>query len=673
MTLKSFKLYGGLAVLLVSVAVGLLYLYCSFVSTRYETLATSNRADRERLLATRLSPRAPLPIESPHPTSSDGSTTGTQGLLWNKALKETAQWNPLIGWRALIRSFSEQQYSREPGYFFTARRLQPGDLVLDPASQSFHISPSLRSFVERIGNPYEEYLKDRIRHVKEPDRQPSSRNQTSGTTETAAILDRMENLLSEERWDRVNFFDLAHLKDWPDARKILLSEKSCQAIYRTLRRGDSKKAAQLTERYVRLSGEKMFSEQGTCFFSQGDQMLELFLFSLAAERQAPEDTLEWIASTLASWELDSQEYETLRIANINLARDLLVSSFKASFLLRDTPWWQGRDWNRISLQIVEQTGTRIAEPLLVQAIDRAAVALIERDAAAYELAHQQIKTAIRTIHFAQKGAVDYSPAGFYSRSYLDLLLRNGRESDSDGVSLVHSGKTLPPGIVPDVCPVKPEDLFSVVSSGRSPDNPSLTQQEQYNREIARLRLAFAAARYHREHGRYPESVRDMIPRYLDESFTTHPGWDWIILTLKPFDRIVLPESDLDPPSRFTRLLAAYRDDSRNNEKWPIGIADLKPYAQPGEDLTPFSRCFVHLDEMPVFGLVIRNERLPVWKTIDSSGNLSSSPPSFQTKVEGFLFYETWDVLYLRVPFATWGFEEETGTSGGPPEKTRPLS
>jgi hypothetical protein len=437
-------------------------------------------------------------------------------------------------------------------------------------------------------------LESRLEWLKE--KESSSRKTEPEETDLAIGMDLLQSLLSDNRWDRADFFDLSRLKDYEDARILLRSEKTCLALFHVLRHGDPAKAAQLIERYVQLAGKTFLIEQEAWLSIP----LEPFLFELAAEPKAPEAMLDRIAATLASWKLDAQEYRDLQVANITRWHDLWVALLRSSLDIQSNRYWQSHtSWTNVPLKSLEKVGVAATEPLLWRAIDRKTEALIKQNPADYRAADLQIQAALKATRFIRKEGVTWrdETRGGIGLSWLGLLEGNGLVCDAYGEPLKKDPREANSA---NGDAVTTETAFSALFQGKYRYFGD-TSRESFNRWIEVFQFVFAAARYHREHGRYPDSARDLIPRYLDESFSGSPEQAITIETIVPFDQIVLPEFGYGAsPSLFTRTLAAYRDDPRNSEKWPTSIEDLKPYAKPGEDLTPYTGCFVHLDELPLF-------------------------------------------------------------------------
>jgi hypothetical protein len=588
MSPKPLKRKGCLIALLVLfLMLALLYTHCAFVPTGYQKVVESNRPARERLWNKRFVPPSPAPTEVLSQADSTSFTYHAKtaeeyfrlhhpesGLVWFEANS-----NRGFGWRGIL--CESVAVSASGAVFY-------GGLTGD-------IYPSIRAFFEEHEtNSYKRDLESRTERLK--DESSFSRKPEQVETDPTAWMDLMESRLMESRWDRADFFDLSRLKDCEDAQILLRSEKTCLALFRALRHGDPARAAQLIERYVQLAGKTLLIEQDGGLSIN----LEHFLFELASEQNAPEAMLDRIAASLASWKLDPQEYRDLQVAKITRCHDLWVASLRVSLDTQSNRYWTGRTgWTTVPFKSLEKVGVAAAEPLLWRAIDRKTEALITQNPADYRAADLQIQAALNATRFIRKEGFTWrdETRGGIGLSWLGLLEGNGLAYDANGAPLKKGPREANSanGDSPTT-----ETAFSSLLQGKYRYFGD-TSQESFNRWIEVFQFVFAAARYHREHGRYPDSVRDLIPRYLDESFSGSPEQEMTIEKIAPFDQIVLPELGYDtPPSLFTRTLAAYRDDPRNSEKWPASIEDLKPYAKPGEDLTPYAGCFVHLDELPLF-------------------------------------------------------------------------
>jgi hypothetical protein len=602
MSLNPLKRKGCLTALGLAIPIlALLYIYCTFAPTGYEKVAESSRAARRRFMETRFAPpprTPPVSVTVPQtpdpapvsPTESTASTSETEMLDYFRQLSDGGK-----NWDDIGRKLLEFDPYHHP---FEILESFPGDstnFISTPETGDVKVASSeLNEIESRIRLNTYQISKSYLNQVKNYLQSPAG-NATPSETDPGKEMDRLEKMLEENRWDRFDAFDLAQAKDKDDARTILRSDATIRAIFRALRRGEPEKADRLIERYVRLAGKQILAFEYQYSFVARVSALGRFLFLLTLEPKVPDETLERIAATLASWRLDAQESRDLQTASLLRSRDILVASLKVGFDPDHNSFWQRNDWGSYPLKALEKAGTCAAEPALFRTIDRKAVALIAGDAPAYKLAHQQLKMALGTIRMARMerfffGKWDYSSPDDYGT----LLLKDGLTIQYESVS---GTKT----------------LFDEFTQGEVPlytDCNVASPGSLYNLQIARLRLMLAVGRYHREHGRYPASTREMVPRYLDESFTTPSEQFWTLLTTVPFNGILFPEADntnreLATPSRFTRLVVAYYSDPRHPEILPTRIEDLKHYADPGEDLTPFAKCFVHLDALPVFGEVTK--------------------------------------------------------------------
>ncbi|HNY27254.1 MAG TPA: hypothetical protein PKH31_07730 [Candidatus Sumerlaeota bacterium] len=588
MSLKPPKRKGCLIALLVLVLLSaLLYTHCAFAPTGYQKIVESNRSARERLWNKRFASPAPSPTGV---LSQTGSTSSTSPAITSEEYarlhhpENGLDWfwvsvNRNFGWRGTLSGSGA--VSASGAVFYPGLT---GDMY-----------PSTRVFFEdRMINSHKRGLESRLERLKE--KESSSRKPEQAETDPTAWMDLMESRLAEDRWDRADFLDLSCMKDCEDAQVLLRSEKTCLALFRALRHGDPAKAAQLIERYVQLAGKTLLVEPDGWMAIT----LEPFLFELASEPKAPEAMLDWIAAALASWKLDPQEYRDLQVASIIRSRDLWVAGLRASLDPQSNRYWQYRtNWTDIPFKSLEKAGVFATEPLLWKAIDRKTEALINQDAAEYLAAHRQMEAILKTIRFVRKEGVTWRDGirGGINLSWVGLLEDNGLIYDTAGQLLENGRKETNPA---NGDSATTETAFSFLLQGKYWYFGD-SSRESFNRWIEVYQFVFASARYYREHGRYPASVRDLIPRYLDESFASSPEPEITLETIAPFDQIVLPEFGYDtPPSLFTRTLAAYRNDPHNGEKWPASIEDLKPYAKPGEDLAPYAGCFVHFDELPLF-------------------------------------------------------------------------
>lgn len=376
-------------------------------------------------------------------------------------------------------------------------------------------------------------------------------------------------------------------------------------LHRAIRRGETEKASQLVEQSVLLSGESLFDAQNFRELNAlGHMSLKQFLVCIAAEPGIPEDILEWTATTLASWKLTPQEYADLCVANLNKSRDSLIATLQEPIAPDEEVFGSRRVdyWNWYFSGTPGRMVSNVMKPILVQAIDRKVVALIHRDAAEYEKAQlTQVLACLPMQHLKERmrGSFYFPDAGN------DLSLIRGKDVDSLTELFTRQDKEA-----------------KVAFSSIAEFSPELFVQN-FNDQIETTRLVFAAARYRREHGQYPDSVEAMIPRYLDEeSFAPTPEKFWLTIPMEPdtvvvsqapYDHVVRrnapprPESETTYysrfstlPTTFTLVLRDYDADPRNANKLPSGPEDLKPYTPAGMDSASFGEHFVQIGNIPIF-------------------------------------------------------------------------
>jgi hypothetical protein len=562
----------------------LLYAYCVFTPTGYEKIEESNRTARQSLLETRFPSR---PLKSPTPPSttptspakSDSPTSGTEALSRFRQLNDREKKWELIVWDT--NGFTFPVYPIDSSVSF---RMDSSDRVRSPEGQTFALSSAMQERIQKhLQSQYYDSL--RLTNMERTLLFPSE-SSVLGTAEKEKTMDLLETILEEEHWDRLDFFDAAQTNDWKDADRILGSEMVRQTLYRVVRRGDREKADRLIDRYIQLAGKYFFAFGYSPTNNLHSLDLSRFLLTLTAERKVSEETLERIATALASWRLEPEESIKLQTAGLIRSRDQYIAMIKERLNSEPDIRWENTIWYKYPLRIVSKTGIRAAGRISSQAIDRKVTALMQQDTAEYRIANRQLIVARSMADFFD----GYRPQ-WGNDSFDQLILGDGLKIPAPGC----------------------ESPFEAFGKRH-------TFLKTFNLYIERFRFLFAAGRYHREHGRYPDSVRDLIPRYLDESFAPTSDQSWIILKIKPLDLILFPEprnsaASLSQSTRFIHLLNAYDQDSRANSPrgdlesrpHPAGIEDLRPYAEPGEDLSPFAGYFTLLDELPLLGRAWKQE------------------------------------------------------------------
>jgi hypothetical protein len=278
-------------------------------------------------------------------------------------------------------------------------------------------------------------------------------------------------------------------------------------------------------------------------------------------------------------------------------------------------------------------------------------------------------------------------SGIFS-SFSDFLMQDALAYDSRGTLIEKPGylstalfgelKESPNARPQNSSSEPPQSAFSSMKLDEvSPDD--------FNEPIAQVRLAFAAARYRREHGRYPASVEEMIPRYLGETFKPNSERFWTLVRMEPLHTVVettpydqktvlkTPQTStswstawwcVDPPSSFTQVLAAYADDPRNEGRIPENLEDLKPYAKPDTDLAEFAPYFIQTDEyLLITRVLLKDPRQKAFYELQKEMNAT------QGKNDETLRPDTpFQTLYVSIP--PWDLKD-TGTHSPPPPSSAP--
>jgi hypothetical protein len=449
-------------------------------------------------------------------------------------------------------------------------------------------------------------------------------------------MNQTERLLLEAGWEKADCFrSLPNESGGKGYRDPCREEyRVILAIYRAFREEKPEKASQLIERCVLSSGRNILSGHDTNAPIQPRKMksLERVLSWVAGYPETPEEILDWTATTLASWELTPQEYTDLRAANIAQDRQKVDICFRK--------WDKAMNgWHLFLSGTPEKITTRLAEPFFQRSLDRKTAALINLDPAEYERAHKNLQWAMRAINFASKpsnyldagilievGEGDYQEPPYYRFLIMDEMAQNNMDRPQEDA---------PPSAFAEMA------LREKFRAGL------------FNRTIQMLRLSFATARYRRDHGRTPGSVQELIPRYLDESFTPNSDRFWTLIPVEPFTALTLP-----PAGAFSGPVAEgfshYFKDPGNKGEIPSGIEDLKPYIPEGTDLSQFVPCFARVEKSLLYCLVIRHDPA-LYDQIQQAVALVGEPVPSQMET-GFRYQ------YFSIP--PGNFEEGVETSPG---------
>lgn len=123
--------------------------------------------------------------------------------------------------------------------------------------------------------------------------------------------------------------------------------------------------------------------------------------------------------------------------------------------------------------------------------------------------------------------------------------------------------------------------------------------EWFDRAANRARLALAAARFRREAGRYPETIRELIPRYVKADFPGLREGKWGVYAVPRFvcgDAAGLGENDPFWLAVQEVRKRKYQEWWRPNRTDVITLGDLQPYAKGPEEAQAFASRLRRTDE-----------------------------------------------------------------------------
>ncbi len=628
-----------IALLIPPLFLALLYAWLRFAPTEYEEKAEAIRAERDRILEFRLAsrPEPPVSLTSPgvSPGEMDRQTTRTQpsvispeeALYWREAMNGLERWQQSFRWG----------WSDSPDVFFVLnagkwkKMKSPQEDSVDSVTKTFPsesgewdiqaIQDELRSRLKDPQSRIQSYEKKQKRSVvallKEmgsglrADKRSQSSPEQKDETEVVESWTRMVRIMDDNcRELPENFLSLMG-----DSQRFNIDRLQTLAFCRAIRNGESERASRMIEVNTLWCGKTLFSrrERGEekHFFLLYLEMLERYLAQAAASASIPEDVLKWVDATLASWTLTPEEYSVLRSDHVNLCREEWITELRNSLTsggyyesngagrksFRSGGYYEMNGWHLFLSGIPEKVAAKAIEPLLWRAIDRKTEALVNLDVTGYGEASRLLKfvsVGMNLPDVFDNQAASHLTTGNYS----DLLAKDALGYDHEGQPVESPGGIRAFLDLND----SSHTLFDRMAWEEK------TYVERFNRAIALTRFALASARYRREYGRYPDSVADLIPRYLDDSFAPTSDRLWFIFKSEPFTAVI-PPGISDSVSSATQVLIRYVDDPRNDGKLPAGVEDLKPYLDPGMDTSQFEVYFVRIDECPVYGLMVRNDPL----------------------------------------------------------------
>jgi hypothetical protein len=600
-----------IALVVPSLILGLFSAWLLTGPTGYDEVAKTSRDVQERIRTPRLKPRSPknsprAPIVNPSARPAPASPVSQEPAA-SLSPEDTRFWGDA---RARLEWWTEAF----PDYLlaFHPTTLPPEvltsiSLTLTPQGGTTN-TEALKTFWkqserDRIRQDLPE--RNRERPLSTEDYEVVRMNETRliqiGNWVTSE-MNRVDTFISDGRLGKTELDKIFPYSEWGFNSPVF--ETVYLTLRRAIRRGETEKASQLVEQAVLLSGEFLFDTQSSRELSDWEHTsLKQFLVCIAAEPGIPEDVLDWTATTLASWKLTPQEYADLCVANLNRSRDALMAALQEPVAPDEAVFGSRRVdyWNLCLSGVPGRMVSNVMKPILFQAIDRKVVALTHRDAVEYEKAQWAQTLACLTMKHLEERIV-HSPVFPADRNY--QLLTRRKDAHSFTELFIRQDK-------------ETEKTFSSIADF----SPELLTQH-FNDQIETTRLVFAAARYRREYGQYPDSVEAMIPRYLDESFAPTPEQFWLTIPMKPDTVVVMktPYDDVSTPAgppgtknvryysrfgnnistTFTLVLRDYCADPRNADKLPSGPEDLKPYTPTGTDPASFGEHFVKIGNAPIF-------------------------------------------------------------------------
>ncbi|HPS01096.1 MAG TPA: hypothetical protein PLA90_06090, partial [Candidatus Sumerlaeota bacterium] len=573
----------------------------------------ASQAAREKILTPRLAPPETKTVPassvppSTLPTPSAASISPEEARFWGD-LRARAEW-----WLAIYH---------QPFFTLGFRMMKPEEWRTDPVIHTPLItSENARAIcqedsdlrVKRFPNNFE-----RSRASRETENHPlDDPALIQKGIWTIRDMDRLEGLFLDPRWNEEDGPSSTFIeKKWSPQHP--LDSLIYLVLYRALQNGDTDKASTLVERYVRLYGTYYFQpDPHDSFRIEMMPTLERFLSWIASDPRVPEEILEWTATTLASWPLSPQEYSELSILNLNRSRENIVLALEERTLSHqhdeeESVW--GKAFLR-TMSVIDHQSFQV----LQRTLDRKMTALIHQDTTEYRKAQTIQELALLGMGHSRDDTPITGSSGIFS-SFDDFLMQDALAYDSRGTLIEKPGylSTALFGELKESPSARPRNPSSEPpQSAFSSMKLEEVSPEFFNETIGQVRLAFAAARYRREHGRYPASVEEMIPRYLGETFKPNSERFWTLVRMEPLHTVVEqtphdqkavledPQTSaswstawwcVDPPSSFTQVLSAYRHDPRNEGRAPENIEDLKPYTKPDTDLAAFAPYFIQTDE-----------------------------------------------------------------------------
>ena len=112
-------------------------------------------------------------------------------------------------------------------------------------------------------------------------------------------------------------------------------------------------------------------------------------------------------------------------------------------------------------------------------------------------------------------------------------------------------------------------------------------------------LIIAASYYRHTHGRFPERIEELVPKYLPDTFLPSPQSTWAIIPIKRFHQPITTyyKDDYDTQEPFSLAVKKYME---NESKVPDSLEDLKKYLPNDLDPELFRDRFTWFEARPAF-------------------------------------------------------------------------
>ncbi|HUT24337.1 MAG TPA: hypothetical protein VM492_08355 [Sumerlaeia bacterium] len=366
-----------------------------------------------------------------------------------------------------------------------------------------------------------------------------------------SLLDRVDRFLLEGQWETPPFTDAF----WMDlSTPHVFDRLALLAVVRASLAGDEEKGVALLEGFVEALRIMHFAQHFHWESAQWQRSLQhgqSALFTLGQIEAFPDRGLEIAREALAGIRLSKEQIADLRHAQVYRWREVAMAELDAphrpATAELDAPQGKGPWWGR-AVDLERQALRRLAKPIIVRDVDRFVVGLTEGRPSAAMLSWARMQVLEKTL--SRLGVAMRGPSREVERAM-------------EAVSRLHDDE-----------------------------------------DVQFAKLVLATVRFHRDHGRWPGDVSELIPAYLDPSFAGSDRDSWGVCV---FDRSRSTIPWARPGTNRNAFNLARVRFLQAHHRSPDSFEELRPFFRNEEEYESFRPNIGRSQERPIFFRLHRSQ------------------------------------------------------------------